>query len=86
MDIFDLQEFLKRQYPEKQVSFAFPPATHRIYELVMTDGKPNPNHHVECNAVQVLIDGKDPYIEKLTAPHRLTISHEQMKIILKEVL
>lgn len=86
MDLFHLQEHLKKENPEKKVTFEFPLSTHRIYEIVMSDGKPNPNHHVECQSVNVVIEGKEPYIERLTSPHRLTISREHMQEIIKQVL
>lgn len=86
MNLFELTEFLKEQNPGKTIDFIFPKETHRHYEIMMNEGKPNPNHHVECGSVQINIEGKDPYIQRLTAPHRLTISLEHMQNILKEVL
>jgi len=86
MDLFELQDFLKKEYEGKEIKFSFPPETHRIYEIVLTDGKPNPEHHIECRAVNVLIEGESPYIQKLTSPHRLTITHEHMLYILKETI
>jgi len=86
MDLIELAEFLSSENPGKQIQFAFPIECHRFYEIVMTDGKPNPEHHIECRSAQVLIEDKDPYFQKLSSPHRLTVSYEHIKELLNEVI
>lgn len=86
MDFFELNEFVKEENPGKKIEYDFPKETHRHYEIMMHEGKPNPHHHVECRAVQVKVEGKSPYIQRLTSPHRLTIPLEHMQAILKEVI
>lgn len=85
MDLFDLDDHLKTNNPGKKIEFSFPLECQRFLEIVLTNGKANPEHHIECRSVQVLIEGKEPYIEKLTSSHRLTVTHDHMQTIIKEI-
>lgn len=78
MDIYQTQELFNSMYAGKKVTYEFDEKCHRQYEVIMTDGKANTHHHVECDKVKVAIEGLDPvYVPIL--PHRMTISWEDMK-------
>ena len=83
MNFFELQDFIKESYPGKEAKYSFTVECHRTYEIVMTEGKPNPIHHIECRKVKVEIEG-EPVRFYPIQPHRMTITHEQMKLVLSE--
>jgi len=85
MDIYQAEEFFKQMNPGKEIKLSFPQDCHRQYEIVMTDGKPNPNHHVECHHVMVEIEGMPP-VKIPIKPHRLTLNHEWFQKVLGEIL
>jgi len=83
MDLFELQDFVKASFPEKEATYSFPVESHRCYEIMMTDGKPNPQHHLECRKVLVKIDGEpDKYYP--IKPHRMCLTTEQIILALQE--
>jgi len=85
MDLIALDEHLKKHNPEKKIEYSFPLETIRFLEIVLSEGKANPEHHIETRHVLVNVEGKEPWIEPLTSPHRLTVTHEHMKTIIKEI-
>lgn len=85
MDIYQAENFFKDLYPGKEIKLSFPPECHRKYEIIMTDGKPNPEHHLECHHVMIEIVGEKT-VRVPIAPHRLTLVHEWFQNTLKEVM
>lgn len=83
MNLFQTQDFFEQLYPGKNISYNFPKECHRQYEIIMTDGKPNPHHNVECHHVMAIVDGMPP-MKVSIAPHRFTHTHEEMMNLLKE--
>jgi len=77
MNLYQAQEFFKQLYPGKEIKYDFDDKCHRFYEIIITDGQPNPVHHCECNKVKVIVDGMDPIYVPI-APHRLAIEHTYM--------
>ena len=69
MDFFEAQDFMKKMYPDKNISFEFDDNCHRTVEIVYTDGKPHMINHVECCKVKAVIEGMDPIYIPI-APHR----------------
>lgn len=81
MNYFQIQEFFKEMYPEKEIKFEFDHKCHRFHELVYTDGVPNKVHHVENHKVKVTIEGQNPvYVPIL--PHRECYTWEAIKEII----
>ena len=83
MNLYDAVEFFKNTYPNKNIKLEFPKECHRKYEIIMTDGKPNPEHHLECRHVMVTVEGMAP-VKVPIAPHRFTPPHDDMVKMLKE--
>lgn len=83
MDYFQLQEFIAQAYPGKAVSYNFTPNCVRIYEITMTDGKSNAQHHIEYRKVEVSIEGMAPILYPIL-PHRATVDLDHMRSILSE--
>lgn len=81
MNFFQLQDFLNKLHPEKNISFEFDEKCHRIYELVYTDGQPNPVHHIENDRVKVTIEGQKPTYMQIQ-PHRQCATWEHMKSLI----
>jgi hypothetical protein len=77
MNFFEAQDFFKQMYPGKEMKFSFDQKCHRFYEIVITDGKPNPIHHVENNKVKVEVSGMDPIYVPIQ-PHREVYNHADM--------
>ena len=85
MNLFQVEDFFKSTYPGKNISLDFPKECHRQYEIMMTDGKPNPHHHIECRHVMVTVEGMSP-MKVPIAPHRMTPTHKEMMDLLKSSL
>ena len=85
MDIYQAEKLFKEMNPGKEIKLSFPKECHRQYEIIMTDGKPNPQHHVECHHVMVEVTGQKP-VKVPIIPHRLTVEHDWIKSTLKDVL
>lgn len=83
MNLYEAKDFFKQMYPNKQISFDFDEKCYRFLEIVMTDGKPNPTHHCECQKVKVMIEGMDPIYVPIQ-PHRLCFEHDYMCDVLKD--
>lgn len=78
MDLFEAQEFFKNMYPGKEISYEFDDKCYRTHEIILTNGKPNPVHHIECNKVKVMVQGQQStYVPILS--HRMVCSWEDMK-------
>lgn len=83
MNIFEVQDLFRNMYPEKKVSFEFDEKCHRYHELVYTDGKPNPVHHVDNNKVKVTVEGMEPKYVDIDS-HRENYTWDAMKDLLKK--
>lgn len=83
MNLIEVEEFFKTTYPGKEIKMGFPKECHRSYEIMMTDGKPNPHHHIECRHVMVTVEGM-PSVKVPIAPHRFTPIHNEMVNIIKD--
>jgi len=82
MDFFQVQDFMKQMHPGKEIKYCFDQKCHRVYELVITDGKANPIHHVENNKVRVDVEGMASVYVPII-PHRETYIHEAMLELIK---
>ena len=83
MDFFQLQDFMKQMHQGKEIKYYFDQKCHRFYEMVLTDGKFNPVHHVESNKVRVDVEGMDSIYVPIM-PHREVYSHEDMLKFIKD--
>lgn len=78
MDFFQTQDFFKQLHPEKKISYEFDEKCHRVHEIIYTDGKPNPIHHIESDKVKITVEGQETvYISIM--PHREIATWEYMK-------
>lgn len=78
MNLYEAQDFFKKMYPDKLVTFEFDKKCIRTFEIVHTDGKPNPYHHIEYNQVKVTPqDAESIYVP--IAPHRMSCSWDESK-------
>ena len=78
MNFYEAQEFFAKLYPGKKISYEFDDKCHRFYELVFTDGVPNPVHHIENRQVKVTVEGMDPLYVPIM-PHRECADWDYMK-------
>ena len=78
MNLFEVKDFFKNMYPGKNIKYEFDEKCHRTHELIYTDGKPNPVHHIESNKVKVTVETMAPVYVPI-APHRECASWDQMK-------
>jgi len=85
MNLIECEEFFKSTYSDKEIKLEFPKECHRQYEIIMTDGKPNDFHHIECRHVMVTVEGMQP-MKVPIAPHRFTPTHDEMMNLLKSSL
>lgn len=81
MNLYEAQDFFKKTYPGKKISFEFDEKCHRVHELIYTDGNPNVVHHVENRQVKVTVEGMDPMYVPID-PHRETYSWADIKRII----
>ncbi len=77
MDYFAAQDFFKKMYSGKEIQFSLDEKCHRKYECIITDGKANEVHHIECDKLKMTMDGVDQYIPIM--PHRLGCTWDEMK-------
>jgi hypothetical protein len=78
MNFFEAQDFFKNMYPGKSIKFEFDKKCIRVMEIIHTDGKPNPVHHIEYQKVKVIVDGSDPVYVPIM-PHRMNCDWEYVK-------
>ena len=81
MNYYQVQDMFKSMYPGKTITYEFDEKCHRIHELIYTDGKPNPHHHIENQKVRVNVEGMDPIYVPII-PHRETCTWEHIKKII----
>lgn len=82
MDIYQLRETLQHKYPTKAITFKLTPECHARYEVEMREGKvSHTNHALECNKVEVHIEGITPYIQDLSLIHRENVDWAHLKKI-----
>lgn len=81
MNYFEAKEMFKKMYPEKKIDFEFDEKCHRVHELIYTDGKPNPVHHIENDKVKVSVEGMDAIYVPIQ-PHRECATWEHMKSLI----
>lgn len=81
MDFFEAQDFMKKMYPDKAITFEFDEKCQRLHELVYTDGIPNEIHHIQCEQIKATVDGMEPFYIPIK-PHRLSVSWDFMKSML----
>ena len=80
MDIYELRETLQHKYPTKAITFLLTPQCHAKYEVEMKEGKiHHTNHALECNKVEVHIEGMTPYVQDLSLIHRENVSYAHLK-------
>lgn len=69
MDFFSVKETFTNMFPDKLKTFTFDDKCIRKMEIILTDGLPNLQHHVEYDKIKVSIEGiPDQYVK--IAPHR----------------
>lgn len=85
MNLYECQEFFKKLYPTKEINFSFDEKCHRIYEIILTEGIPNPVHHVENNKVRVDVEGMDTIYVPIM-PHRECCTNDLMMEKLKVLI
>jgi hypothetical protein len=78
MNFFEAQDFFKGMYPDKKIDYQFDDSCIRFIEMVMTDGKPNPVHHVEYQKIKVTVEGMEPKYVPI-ASHRMNINWDDLK-------
>lgn len=82
MDIYELREALQHKYPTKAITFKLTPECHARYGVEMREGKiHHTNHALECNKVEVNIEGMSPYIQDLSLIHRENVDYAHLKKI-----
>lgn len=80
MDIYELREALQHKYPTKGITFKLTPECHAKYEISVEEGKiHHTNHALECNRVQVNIEGIAPYFQDLSLTHRENVDFPHIK-------
>jgi hypothetical protein len=78
MNFFEAQEFFKKMYPDKLVTFDFDDTCIRQIECIYTDGQLHPMNHVEYNRVKATPLGMaSTYIP--IAPHRAIVTAATVK-------
>lgn len=70
MDIYEVQDMIAKQFPDKKVSLELDSNCQRFIEIVLTDSNPNVIHHVEHNKVKVNVEGMPSYYLPIL-PHRM---------------
>ncbi len=78
MNFFEAQEFFKKMYPDKLVSFEFDDNCIRQIECIYTEGQLHPINHVEYNRVKVTPQYQ-PSIYVPIQSHRSNISVSVVK-------
>ena len=81
MDFFQTQDFFNQMHPGKEIKYEFDDKCHRVHELIYSDGKPHPHHHVENNKVKVTVEGQ-PAVYVTINPHREVFSWEAIKQVI----
>lgn len=69
MNFFDVKDFFKKLYPEKDILLKFDENCIRKIEMIYNEGTINPVHHLEYSHVRVEIDGIAPQYVKIQS-HR----------------
>jgi hypothetical protein len=84
MNFFQTQDFFKKMYPNTLITFEFDIKCIRTMEIIHTDGKANPVHHLEYNKVKVSVPGKEPmYVD--IQPHRMCCDLNTVKEHIKNI-
>lgn len=81
MDLYEVQEMIASQFPDKNVTFEFDESCHRFIEIVVTDGLPNVVHHIENNKVKVNVEGIYSFYLPIQ-PHRMNFTWTAIKELL----
>lgn len=82
MNFFEAQEFFKKMYPGKKISYDFDDNCARMHEIIYTEGKPNTHHHVDNDQVRVSVEGMDPFYCPIQS-HRLTVHWNDLSQIIQ---
>lgn len=78
MNFFEAQEFFKKMYPDKLITFEFDDKCIAQIECIYTDGDIHMINHIEYRQVKCTPQGMpSTYIP--IQPHRMMISAEEMK-------
>ena len=78
MNLYEAQDFFKKMYPDKQISYDFDDSCIRQIECIYTDGKLHSHNHVEYQKVRVTVEGMSPMYVPI-APHRMIGSAAYVK-------
>lgn len=78
MNLYEAQEFFKKMYPGKAISYEFDMKCLYQMEVIHSDGKPHKINHVEYQKVKVLVEGMEPMYVPI-APHRGCIEFDEVK-------
>jgi|SRR5271154_424068 len=78
MNFYEAQDFFKKLYPDKLVTFDFDDKCIRQIECVYTEGQLHPANHVEYNQVKMTPQGlPSQYIP--IQPHRMIVTAATVK-------
>ena len=78
MDFFEAQDFAKKMYEGKNVSFRFDTDCMREMSFVLTNGQCNENCHVAYNKVKIIVDSEEKHVMPIK-PHRMCFKADDMR-------
>lgn len=78
MNFYEAQEFFKKLYPDRLVTFDFDDKCIRHIECIYTDGQLHPTNHVEYQQVKVTPQGMPSQYVPIQ-PHRMILTANTIK-------
>jgi hypothetical protein len=85
MNFYEAQDFFKKMYTDKLVTFEFDNKCIRQIEAIHTDGEIHDINHVEYRQVKVTPQGL-PSVYVPIQPHRMCIKAEDLKKHISSVI
>lgn len=84
MNLYELQDFINKKYPDKTKTFEFDKNCHRELSFIFTEGEAHPIHHLACTRCKVTVEGMQPEYWPIQ-PHRMNVSWNTAKGHINEV-
>lgn len=81
MDFLQLQEKMKKNFPDSNVKYDFDSNCERVLNICITDSQPHLYHFVEFNKVKVTVEGKGFEYVPIDC-HRVTVTWSFMQEVL----
>lgn len=78
MNYYELQEFMKKVNPGKNILFEFDDYSIRQIECMYTEDKLHTHNHIQYEKCKVTVEGQDPIYAPI-APHRMLISASEVQ-------